>query len=524
MLPATPLRQRIEDLSVFRFVARALAGLVLAAAAIAIFALAYALPLSRHPDFVLNSDLLQPFLVAKDALADPSSVLDWVHSPSAYVVPDMLLAALCSLLVPGLVQPLLYGGVLMLLHSLAVGWLLRVAGRTRTVLGGALAMGGVLVAAMLGLSFLPPDVGFNMLVSLPAPFIHTGAILLGISLLAALVAHVTAPSRWSLLPVALLAIAGGYSDTLFTVWFVVPAIIAVMLAGGRFRPRTADLLLVGVLALGSMLIDRYMRPGSTIAIVDHALTLRNWTGGLVTSVQQGLWLFPASVAMGVVMGVRGLYLIAVARQRPISAWNLVEVALGGAQAVAVLAPVVTGTLDVMTNLRYGLAAFMLPMVWVLGLVALRVAASRPILAASAAAVVVLVGALLPASLDAFARDTAPTPLAACLDGQHLTTGYADYWAAKRTMLQTDYRVHLVQIGEDGLPYGFNYNQRWFFRRADTGAPLSPDFVVTSRLKPEVLAPIYGEPDRTLACGDDIVWVYDRPLVLPIELIRRRAGQ
>src|SRR5436190_954050 len=92
---ATPLRQRLLDHPAVGLVVRLVVGLVLMAAATAVLTLAYALPLSRHPGYLFNSDLLQPFLVTKDALADPSSVLDWRHSPSAYVVPDMLLAAFC---------------------------------------------------------------------------------------------------------------------------------------------------------------------------------------------------------------------------------------------------------------------------------------------------------------------------------------------------------------------------------------------------------------------------------------------
>jgi len=519
MLLATPLRQRLHDHPVVRIAVRLVIGLVLVTVATAALALAFALPLSRHPGFLFNSDLLQPFLVAKDALADPSSVLDWRHSPSAYVVPDMLLAAFCTLLpLPSLVKPLVYGGLLLLLDCLAVGWLLRVTKRTRSVLGGATAMGGIFVVLMLGLSFLPVDVAFNMMVSLAAPFIHTGAILLGIGFLTTLVRHLTTPTRWSAVPVLLIAAAGGYSDLLFTVWFVAPAVIAVMLAGSRFKPRIADLLLAGVLALGCGMLDRYFRPGTTITVVDHALSVRNWVGGLASSVQQGNWLFPASVLMGVVMGVRGLHLIAASRKRPFSSWNLVEVAFGGTQAVAVLLPLVTGTLDVMTNLRYGLVAFILPVIWLLGIAAPRLAQSRVVVGALASTTVVLFGALLPASIDAAALDAAPTPIAQCLEAHGLTTGYADYWTAKRNMLQTDYRLHLVQLLDtDARPYAFNFNQRWFFGRADTGAPLHLNFIVTTGLKPETLVPLYGAPDRTLDCSGEIVWLYDKPLPQPIEV-------
>ena len=519
MLLATSLPRRLLDHPAVRIAVRLVVAVVLGAVATAVLTLAFALPLSRHPGFLFNSDLLQPFLVAKDALRDPASVFDWRHSPSAYVVPDMLLAAFCTALpLPGLLRPLAYGGLLLLLDCLAVGWLLRATKRTRTVLGGAFAMAGIFVVLMLGLSFLPVDVGFNMVVSLAAPFIHTGAILLGISLLAALVAHVTTPTRFSIVPVLLISVAGGYSDLLFVVWFVAPAVIAVILAGSRFKPRLADLFLVSIVALGCAMLDRYLRPGTTITIVDHALSVRNWIGWLVTSVQQGLWLFPASVVMGAVMGVRGLQLIAASRKRPISSWNLAEVAFGGTQAVAVLLPVLSGTLDVMTNLRYGLVAFILPVVWLLGLVAPVVAPRRALAAGLASATVVLFGALLPASIDAAARDAAPTPIAQCLQAHGLTTGYADYWTAKRNMLQTDYRLHLVQLLDtDGRPYAFNFNQRGFFGRADTGAPLNLNFIVTTGLRPETLVPLYGDPDRTLDCGGETVWLYDNPLPQPIEV-------
>ena len=490
-------------------------GLVLFVLFTVALTLVFALPLGRHPGHVFNSDLIQPFLVVADALADPTSLFDWRHAPSPYVVPDMLLAALCVLLpVPELMKPVVYCGALLALDCLAVGWLLWVAGRTRTVLAGALATTLALMA-LYGLAMLLPiEISFNMLVSMPAPFIHSGAILMGIAFVAAMVAYLRAPERRNLMPAMLICAAGGYSDVLFTIWFVGPTVAALILLGRRTEAKTTDLLVVTAIAVIAMVIDRVLRPSIAIIKINYAATVETWIGSFFHAIEIGDWPFPTMVLMAVLMAGRAVYLL-LARRRTLSAWNIVEICLGGAQLSATLLPVVSGTLIHIESLRYALAGFLLPIVWGLGWACRPAIPARWAIGLPAAVAVVVAIAVAPAGLDAANRAGTGKPLLACLEANGLTTGLSDYWNAKLGMFQSNYRLHLMQLNETtALPWAPNFNIRWFSRRATGNTPASPDFIVLTGLPEAAVRDLYGAPQSTLECGGETVWRYDHTLALP----------
>ena len=501
----------LHDNPAFRFAA----GLGFLFAATLALTLVFALPLYRYPGHVFNSDLIQPFLVVADALADPGSLFDWRHAPSPYVVPDMLLAALCLLLpIPELAKPVVYCGALLALDCLAIGWLLVAAGRTRTVLAGALAA-TVALMALYGLAMLLSlEVSFNMLVSVPAPFIHSGAILMGVAFIAAMIAYLRAPERRNLVPAILICAAGGYSDVLFTIWFVAPLVAALLLLGRRTAAKTIDLLLVTAIGVVAMVIDRVMRPSIAIIKIDHATTIGTWVSSFVRAIEIGAWPFPATVLMAVVMAGRALYLL-LARRRALSAWNIVEICLGGAQLSATLLPVVSGTLIHIESLRYALAAFVVPIIWLLGWACRPTLPLRWAVGLPAAIAVAVTIAVAPAGFDAASRAGTPKPLLACLEANGLTTGLSDYWNAKLSIFQSSYRLHLMQLNETtALPWAPNFNVRWFSRRAADGAIAEPNFIVLTGLpEAEVLA-LYGAPQSTLDCGGETVWRYDHTLALP----------
>lgn len=472
-------------------------------------ALAYAQPLARNPGGTINSDLLQPFLVARDSLADPGNILSWRHSPALYLVPDLLLATLLvALPIPWTMIPLVYSGVLLGLYSLATGWLLRVADLTRSVATGAIAFAGALGLGYVFIQTQPTDTAYAMVMFLGQPFIHTGAILLGLAYIAAATAQRLAPSPARVTVMLLLVALGTYSDRLFVLWFVLPVIAVNILARRQWPlhwPTQATVLAVAVL---SAAVDSYLRP-TGIAIDSLPLQAPGvWWEGFVAAVTAGKWHLPAVVVLSLAMSVRAIVLLG----RPTwTRWTLVEISLAAAQLAALATPLVTGTLVDFSNIRYSLAAFLLPLVW---LVALGFAASSgrrwPVLAAAGAAWITF-AASIPYGLAAAAASTAPNALVTCLLDRGLRDGFGDYWTAKKLIFDSQYRLHLVQLTDLASLYRYNYNDRWFTQRALTGEPLSPKFIITSGIRRDELASRFGAPQTSIDCAGHEIWLYDRPL-------------
>ena len=208
------------------------------------------------------------------------------------------------------------------------------------------------------------------------------------------------------------------------------------------------------------------------------------------------------MARGVILSLRLL------RRQPTSRGQTLELLLSVACAAAVAGPLAANAVTDPGSLRYFLVLMIAPLLW-LEYHALRAAVRSPLRhLTSATASVLLFACVLFVSpaISAAKRIVAPLPLELCLKAQGQVAGYGDYWTAKALIFASDRRIHVVQLAGE-KPYHWNTNERWFFRRADDGAPLNLHFIFPERLNPQRLRGAFGPPDSTLNCEGQEVWFY-----------------
>jgi hypothetical protein len=79
------------------------------------------------------------------------------------------------------------------------------------------------------------------------------------------------------------------------------------------------------------------------------------------------------------------------------------------------------------------------------------------------------------------------------------------------MLLSNGRLHLIQIGSNGIPWLWNTNEAWLHQRTDT--PTAPDFhfILPQNLDEMTLERTYGKPQQIARCDGQAVWLYDRSI-------------
>jgi len=126
-----------------------------------------------------NSDLIHPYLLLQDLLADPTAILSWQLSPAIYVFPDWPLAGLLvALQLPNTTLPLVYGGFLLAAYGFLIGWMLvamQAARWPEAVLWGCLLIAGLFMAS----NSSPIGLGGTYLSFIATAYIHSGAVLAG---------------------------------------------------------------------------------------------------------------------------------------------------------------------------------------------------------------------------------------------------------------------------------------------------------------------------------------------------------
>lgn len=463
-----------------------------------------------------SSDLVQPYLVVGDFLSDASAFYTWQHSPSPYIFPDMFIAAgLVLLPISPKWMSILYSTTLFAGYTMAGGWLVSrttMTGRRDALLIFALCLLAVLLAA----NALGGQLTDGLSLTLLAPFIHTGAVLSTLIAMLLLEKIMRAPgSLWANFLLILLVIISTFSDALFAAWFVLPAMIVLWLQAMANRIRTPWLLMAALFTSAgtAIAIERTFhgikagKPLRSELMFQAAETLWESVKSTIASPD---WIFVILLAFtaGILLsGVKSLHRSLQRSEMPFPA--VLDVLLAFSVILGLLAPILTSYFQEQAHWRY-LLFFPLFAVLKMALTLSRLSIAQH----TGNWIPAFIAAAAMALMAPFAYSTAMAPdmhseHERCLTSRGLSTGFGDYWVAKRLMYLSARRIHVVQIKADGKRDTYNYNGGWFTHRADDKSPFLANFIIMSGLDPEHIKERFGEARETMQCGGSEIWLYDR---------------
>lgn len=475
----------------------------------------------RDRQTVFSSDLVLPFMVARDLIRDPRTVGDWYFSPSNYAFPDVPLAAMLLVSpLPKMVMPIAYGGLLLTAYGLLAGWLLvtmRTARWSVAALWGTTLIGLLMIAG----NATPYGFGGSFLNFICAAAIHSGAVVCGLVLIP-LLSQVFNGSdrdrRRATVAAATLVALCCYSDRAFALWFAGPACFAYLVSRTRMRlprklPTIAGLAAVGIAAVA---LD-HLRPTSRTGYkfdFDARKSLAVVVESVRTAIAEGQWQLWLPVALLLPMCLRAVWLLATPRARRHATRDAAELAVILCGTAALACPIALNALHHPSLLRYSLPIFVLPYIWLLAF-AFRwsVPGLRPWLYVTPLVLWAWVATLAPRGFAALDVAMHGESLARTLAELGQTAGYGDYWTAKRTMYETDYAIHCVQVDRLLRVKPYIYRQAWFHRRADDGGEIRPTFVVLSKLDESLVRRAFGEPAEVRRFRNETIWLYEEPLPL-----------
>lgn len=464
-----------------------------------------------------NADLVQPYLVAEDLLKFTGTYHGWRHSPAPYVFPDWFLAGLLVLVpVPPIFKTALYAAISLTGFALAAGLIIREATGVRYATA-VLIFALLLIGLILGTLPLHAEAHAKwFILTLSAPFIHNGATF-GLLLATALMGWIWNNPRSMGMVVLLLIIVfmGAYSDLLFVVWFVTPAVVIYGIDGALTRrlPPLLMAMATGATAFLAVVLKRNFHGSKTVQSVEMD-DIRESAIVFAESVQS--FFSDGDVIMiGLIFGLGCIclagsgVLVSAFRSGTMRFWQALILLLAGAAVCGLVVPVLSGFFDHAVHWRYLMVVPILVVlaasVLVAEVLAGRAATARlPGFAASILALLLV--------LPAYRAGMAIEPkldLEVCLEAEGLTTGYGEYWMVKSLIFYSERRIHVIQLNSGAERYEHNYNRLWFDRRADGQALTAPNFIIMTMIDPVKILERFGPASRTLQCGKHEIWLYDR---------------
>jgi hypothetical protein len=506
--------------------ARSLWGIAFVAAWAAL-TLIYTSSLDRKWDLISNSDLLMPFMVMRDMFRNPASIMTWELSPAIYVFPDWIVAGVLQASpLPRKTLPFVYGGFLLTAYGLCIGWMMkemRTADRPEAMLWGTTLIAAVFLANnVTRLGF-----GGMFIKCICAPYIHSGGLFAGLILIPLLMQRFHGEGderRRSAIASLVLVGLACYSDPIFVLWFAAPVCLAYLVTPTRISLFYKARAVAGLAAVGgaAMAIDRWLRPGNvmvTVQSTDVLQAIEVWRLLLSSSIAQSQWQLWLPVMLTFVMLCRGAWLTRAQRGGVYARGDSVEVAIIFATVSSLVLPVLMGVMIHPSLLRYSLPVVFLPYVWLLAWCSRRFTPrARSRLSLATLGFWLGCTILLPQGVAGITRLQQAETLSGTLTSLGQRAGYGDYWTCKRTMFETDYAVHCVQLDTVGRQSHFNYNSAWFKSRADDDGEILPTFIVMSRLDEAAIRGLFGDPDTIAQFRgdngvDESIWLYDDPLPL-----------
>lgn len=491
---------------------------------------------------VFHPEALYPAALQLDLAADPGAWRSWSTPPAPYLFPDLPLY-FCADVLAGfygggaLWAVLLCGAFQLVLLAWALsdaGWWVG-GGRAASTTAAATAL--AFAAWAWGLH------GGGLLLQALAPAFHAGAVVVGIwglvLLLGIVSKHGTRTGfRWRLATLALLVYLATLSDRLFVPFFVVPALLVLVLESARSRHDRLRLVVSWIAVAGSAvagwlsvpLLESFGPEVPSLHPVDAGVVVERF-GSLLLS--PGEWLFVVDrffeglgwgyrlLFFACLVGLAAACFAGVRRIRLAARFLLASTVLTVAATFWITVgdfAVRAGNESLLFVNRYLLGVYLLPILgvglapWLLPVpsrgrrIVLR---GLPVLA-----LLVALGAIVH-HRDVFRDDPEtddgawhPAPEVACMErelGDDVQTGLAHFYAARRIQVFSRGRLHADQLGDDLEP------TTWIDSRERQG---SYRFVLLDRLDPAAVEARFGAPDRRFDCAGSRVWEWDEAFAVP----------
>jgi hypothetical protein len=470
-----------------------------------------------HIAFGLNSDLVQSYLLILDMQANPMAIADWSLPSSLSIFPDWLLAFPLTVIFANNLSYILviYPALLLSLYCLTSALLLSRFVRL-SVLELSWILAGIIVLATWSTfrGWSDPLSSWLFITSL-SPNIHTGAIVM--SLLSAwllMLDQEGIASHRHYMLLAMISWLTAFSDALFVVWFLVPAMSLLIMqawVSHQWRPFKIAMMMAvsGFSAVGLEGLLRADRPSSYTIPPLQATEL--FLKDVVNTIARGDVVFTIMLMLMLVILVRGSYrLYQLLSHQPIHLTEYFELLITFCILVAIGAPIITGLYTDIVLWRYLLIIPALVVIWSLQhLLLVWHHIHRVWLIGSISTV--LIGTAT-ASGHAITNITAlsqPSALEQCLQTHRRNTGLGGYWIAKVLMFRSNRRIHIMQMTPSGEPFHVVYNNQWYQIRADDGSTVQPDFIIVNDLDPKAMQQHFGMPDEHLHCAGYEIWLYDQ---------------
>ena len=475
-----------------------------------------------------NSDLVQSYLQIRDLMANPLSIADWHLPPALSIFPDWLLAALPTMLFPA--DPAyalaIYPALLLSLYCLAGGRLLSPVHRASPLELTWILAGVMVISSWSTYQSWSNAISSWLFTTSAHPNIHTGAVLMTLFcswlLLQEIQTSGNTSQRYLLMTTVWLTT---FSDAIFFVWFVVPAIGLLAIHAWTKRQwapvRTASALAIS--SLSAVVLDRLIRfalwplkvPLWPMKLVSpfHSLTL--FSQDIIHTIAAGDRVFCVMIVVVIAILIRGgLAVYRLFNRHPADLKTYFEVLIATSILAALGVVVPTGIYSETALWRYLLIIPALAVIWVMHWLLRFTSSPRTRLgwfAGTLATIMVGTSATSSRALTNIGTLAQPPTLEICLRARGRTTGFGDYWTAKELMFSSNRRIHILQLTPSGEPFRWVYNETWYQARADNGTAVRPDFVILSGLETTAIQRRFGMPDERLLCAGTEIWLYDRPI-------------
>jgi hypothetical protein len=461
-----------------------------------------------------DSDLVQPFMVTRDFVSDPSSLKAWYLSPANFAFPDTVISGLLVLLkLPMAFLPTIYSGLLSAALVCASAFLVREAvGAPLAVVAPVHTAVWLVLIAWSNLAIA--SLGGIVLSAIPLAFDHSGTLVVGLVMIALAVRVIANEPADRALAIRVLlstlAVVAVFSDIFSFAWFVLP--IAAIWAARRDHVSVRQAALFLLSGLIGAALDKLTMRFVAYGAPDYGIALRTWSHGIFLAPFQGDWLM-----LLVDLGAVGLFAHAaiLARQRSGGQFATAIYLLAAVQFMSLLTPIVIGRMPDNWAFRYAMPAFFVPIVWAsaVSMMAMSRNFRRGLAGVAGLLTLACVAVFFTPAIAAAKAKAAPSPLAQCLMRLGLKEGIADYWNTKLLIFDSDYRLGLIQVDRDGHLYRWNINSRWFAHTLD-GSPAQPTFILPQNLDEDALVAQFGQPAAITYCANSVVWLYDSPMSLP----------
>ena len=471
-----------------------------------------------------NSDLIEPYLIVQDVLQNLYALCDWTFSPALYAFPDWLISLPLILFgITNKLLPIFYGSTLLSLDCLTAGMLVAKCSQSSVNLSGWAWTWIItlIISALGGFILMCPQsrLSYYMLVWLGTSYIHSGAVLMTlVSLLCWL--YILHPQNRAQKILAIWLLSGSifftsFSDFIFVVWFVLPVSLVTLLHQWNIKKYAGRpffwLIIPSLLAIGLEVILRHQSPGSR---AHQTGSLMLWISDLVALVDSADYPMLIVLLLNALLLLRACIIVkSLIQKNPIKQSDWVELLLASIAFFAIATPLLLHLYRGYALWRYSLIIFILPPIWIALSISRHIQTKTLTHLGLGAFSLLLTATYLafPQASITIKSAQKPSALESCLLQNKLTAGYGDYWNAKSLIFLSNRQIHIAQLTESAQAELFNFNRAWFITRSDNGQAFKPNFVMMQGLDPVAIEQLFGEPQSTLRCQQQLIWSYDHEL-------------